>query len=151
MTVKIRLLVTKFLPLISQLGELQKTGVSGLSQKSGYAISKNFNQAIDLIKEYNREREKLIPLYVKMEAGKPVTEKREDGNIDYVFKSDTDKNVFLKELESLMEREVEFKPFKFSEEELDKGHNIPVDIMAVMDEMEMITTVSLVSGMKAIH
>lgn len=143
MKLKLKVLVTQFLPSISQLGGLQRSGHSGLSQKAGYAIAKNFNMAIDLIKDYEEEKKSLIELYVKKDDSGYMTEARENGMLDYVFNTPDDKTAYLKALEEKLSTEVDFKPFKFSVDEFETCHNIPVDIIALLEQMQIITEVSL--------
>jgi len=151
MKVKVKELATKLLPQIHQMGDLQKKGLMGLSQKATYAVAKNFNNALDLIKPYEKHRQDLISKHVQInEHKKPLTEQAENGQVDYVFISEDDKNAFIKEIEAALEQEVEFTPYKFSQEELEACHNIPVDALAVLMDMQIITEINLAHGLHTV-
>jgi hypothetical protein len=64
---------------------------------------------------------------------------------EFVFKSDEDKQKYLKITEDILNEEVPFTPHKISQSEIEGCQNIPVSTLSMMDQFELITEIELSS------
>ena len=129
-----------------QLGQMQKQGTLQLNSKIAYAVGKNINACNVQGKDFEEYKHKLMVLHVEQDSKGKFGTIPVNGQNEWQFKTDADKDNFLDSLEKYLDEEINFNEFKISLEDLKQVHNMPVDTLALLEEFGILTEISLAGG-----
>ena len=129
---------------------MQKQGTLQLPSKVAFAIGKNISHVNSLGKDYEAYKHKLLITHVEQDNNGKFGTIQVNGQNEYQFKTDPDRDIFLKAIQDYMDEEINFIEHKISIEDLKQVHNIPVDTLAVFEEFGITTEISLAT-MKMIN
>ena len=129
---------------------MQKQGTIQLPSKVGYAIGKNLTHTNKIGKDFEDFKKEQMRLRVEQDKNGKYGTINVNGQEEWQFKSDKDRESFLESIETYLSQEIPFIEHKISLEDLKQVHNIPVDTLAALEEFEITTELSLAGSVLSI-
>jgi len=137
-----QLIIHELMPALNQIGQMQKQGSLMLNQKVGYALSRAVTAIIKMKKDSDVFQKSQMDKFVEV-VGDQYQTVDEGNQKKWKFKSEADEIAFVTAMNEYNEQEVDWNPMKISNDDLKQVHNIPIDILAMLDAYELTTDLAI--------
>lgn len=138
-------ILNDLMPQLQMLANMQKEGKLALPQIACTKLSKCISEGRRLQKQFDKFRDDACEGRVRKDD-KGNYEKtlikdnpNQNPHWDWVYKNEKDRDEFHDAINEWAREEYDWHPHKITQDDLKGVHNIPIDILATMEEFEITT------------
>lgn len=139
-----KFILQEFSPALLRLAQLQANGGCQLEGKVSYTISKAMGKVSSEMKSYMAHKEKLLRQYVNLDEKDQLKIVKKEGEKDeYDYVTPLHKEEYMSIINEYLDEKVYFEIHTVAATLIEQCWNIPADVLALLDELGMITELNL--------